>query len=95
MSCQNDFEESPAAPLSGTPSLGPLGVDAQAQRARGVLAREVVSAMEAARVDAFVGNASEQLAMANLAGLPTMAAPVALAVRAPLGCCTSVAAVRA
>ena len=51
----------------------------QAQRARGVLAREVVGAMQAAGLDAFVGNASEQLAMANLASLPTVAVPVALA----------------
>lgn len=50
----------------------------QAQRARGVLAREVVGAMQAAGLDAFVGNASEQLAMANLASLPTVAVPVTL-----------------
>jgi len=87
-------ESHPRRLAAAPPGLGPPGIDAQAQRARGVLAREVVGAMEAARVDAFVGNASEQLAMANLAGLPTMAAPVALAVRALLGC-SSVAAAMA
>lgn len=51
----------------------------QAQRARGILAREVVGAMQAAGLDAFIGNASEQLAMANLASLPTVAVPVTLA----------------
>lgn len=51
---------------------------AQAQRARGVLAREVAGAMAAAGLDAFIGNASEQLAMANLASLPTVAVPVGL-----------------
>ncbi|KAK9825906.1 hypothetical protein WJX81_004298 [Elliptochloris bilobata] len=50
----------------------------QAQRARGVLAREVTGAMAAAGLDAFIGNASEQLAMANLASLPTVAVPVGL-----------------
>ncbi len=94
MSCSTP-DSHPRRLGAATPSLGPPGMDAQAQRARGVLAREVVGAMEAARVDAFVGNASEQLAMANLAGLPTMAAPVALAVRALLGCSSVAAAMAA
>ena len=34
--------------------------------------------MAAAGLDAFIGNASEQLAMANLASLPTVAVPVGL-----------------
>ena len=32
--------------------------------------------MAAAGVDAFIGNTSEELAMANLASLPTMAVPL-------------------
>ena len=48
----------------------------QAQRARTALLQEVVGLMAAAGVDAFIGNTSEELAMANLASLPTMAVPL-------------------
>jgi hypothetical protein len=44
----------------------------QAQRARTQLLQEVVGLMAAAGVDAFIGNTSEELAMANLASLPTV-----------------------
>lgn len=48
----------------------------QAQRARTALLQEVVGLMLAAGIDAFIGNTSEELAMANLASLPTMAVPL-------------------
>ena len=48
----------------------------QAQRARIALLQEVVGLMSAARIDAFIGNTSEELAMANLASLPTLAVPL-------------------
>ena len=34
--------------------------------------------MAAAGIDAFIGNTSEELAMANLASLPTMAVPLGI-----------------
>ena len=47
----------------------------QAQRARTRLLQEVVGLMEAAGIDAFIGNTSEELALANLASLPTVVCP--------------------
>ncbi|CAL5229954.1 g13383 [Coccomyxa viridis] len=48
----------------------------QAQRARTALLQEVVGLMAEAGIDAFIGNTSEELAMANLASLPTIAVPL-------------------
>ncbi|CAK0784217.1 hypothetical protein CVIRNUC_007421 [Coccomyxa viridis] len=48
----------------------------QAQRARTRLLQEVVGLMSKAGIDAFIGNTSEELAMANLASLPTIAVPL-------------------
>lgn len=48
----------------------------QAQRARTALLQEIVGLMSTAGIDAFIGNTSEELAMANLASLPTMAVPL-------------------
>ncbi|EIE21164.1 amidase signature enzyme [Coccomyxa subellipsoidea C-169] len=48
----------------------------QAQRARTMLVKEVVDLMQAAGIDAFIGNASEELALANLVSMPTLALPV-------------------
>ena len=48
----------------------------QAQRARTALLQEIVNLMSTAGIDAFIGNTSEELAMANLASLPTMAVPL-------------------
>jgi hypothetical protein len=45
---------------------------AQAQRARSMLVKEVIGLMDAAGIDAFIGNTSEELAMANLVSLPTV-----------------------
>lgn len=44
----------------------------QAQRARTRLVQEVVDLMDAAGIDAFIGNTSEELAMANLVSMPTV-----------------------
>ena len=55
---------------------------AQAQRARTQLLQEVVGLMQAAGIDAFIGNTSEELAMANLASLPT----VVSCCMHPIGC---------
>ncbi|BDA44986.1 Glutamyl-tRNA(Gln) amidotransferase subunit A [Coccomyxa sp. Obi] len=51
----------------------------QAQRARTMLVKEVLDIMQAAGIDAFIGNTSEELAMANLVSLPTMALPIGFA----------------
>lgn len=37
-----------------------------------MLVKEVLDIMQAAGIDAFIGNTSEELAMANLVSLPTM-----------------------
>lgn len=52
----------------------------QAQRARTMLVKEVMDLMQAAGIDAFIGNTSEELALANLASLPTLVSPEATSV---------------
>ncbi len=37
-----------------------------------MLVKEVVDLMQAAGIDAFIGNASEELALANLVSMPTL-----------------------
>lgn len=48
----------------------------QAQRARSVLAVQVLGSMKAAGIDAFVANTTTELAMSNLVGLPTVSVPI-------------------
>lgn len=37
--------------------------------------KEVIDLMQAAGIDAFIGNTSEELAMANLVSMPTLVGP--------------------
>ena len=67
---QKPCGRSPQTPLQPD-TRGPACV-VQAQRARTQLLQEVVGLMQAAGIDAFIGNTSEELAMANLASLPTV-----------------------
>lgn len=52
------------------------GLWLQAQRARTKLTQQVLHQMEVLGLDAFIGNTTQELAMANLVGLPTLAVPV-------------------
>ncbi len=61
---------------SSCKGLIPCALSSQAQRARTALLQEVVGLMAEAGIDAFIGNTSEELAMANLASLPTIAVPL-------------------
>jgi Asp-tRNA(Asn)/Glu-tRNA(Gln) amidotransferase A subunit family amidase len=49
--------------------------DPQAQRARTKLAQQVLQQMDELGVSALIGNTTQELAMSNLVGLPTLAVP--------------------
>lgn len=55
---------------------GPDMATLQAQRARSLLAIQVMGSMRAAGVDAFIANSTTELAMCNLVGIPTVSVPI-------------------